>query len=108
MITQNKATNSIVVRATAQTMGLIQNIIESVDKPARAAMTDAALVAALKDAAAIASDTDRANTLIALARRNAMTPEMVALYVTAASGIATEADRARAFAQAIRVKSPGR
>ncbi len=69
-ITMDKATNAILVRATAPTLDLIQNIIKSVDKPAKTAevpMTDAALIAALKDAAAVASDADRANTLIALA-----------------------------------------
>ncbi len=37
-----------------------------------------------------------------------MTPEMVALYVAAAGGIKSETDRARAFAQPIRVKPAGR
>ena len=110
-ITQSRSMNAVIVRATAPTLDLIRNIIETVDKPAKTAdapMTDAALIAALKSAAAIDSDTERANTLIALAQRQAFTPEMVSLYVAAARGIPSEAERARVFAQAIRVKSPER
>jgi hypothetical protein len=66
--------------------------------------TDAALVTALRDAATIPSGTDRANALLALADRNALSPEMVALYVAAANGITSDADRARVFAQPIRIR----
>jgi beta-lactamase regulating signal transducer with metallopeptidase domain len=109
-ITANRATNTLLVRANTQTMELVQNIINSVDRPGQGEtpMTDAGLIAALKSATALTSDTERANALITLARRNAMTPEMVALYVAAANGIKDESDKARVFAQAIRVKPPGK
>ena len=71
-----------------------------------AMMTDAALITALKATATFASDLERANTLLSLAQGYAMSPEMVALYVAAASGIGSDAERARVFAQPIRVKPP--
>ncbi len=40
IVTQNKSTNSIVVRATAPVMAVIQNIIESNDKPRAEVMVD--------------------------------------------------------------------
>ena len=40
VVTQNKSTNSIVVRATAPVMGVIQNIIDSNDKPRAEVMVD--------------------------------------------------------------------
>jgi len=86
----------------------IDEAAAAADRAKQSPMSDAALVAALKDAAATAAATDSANALIALALRHAFTPEMVSLYVTAASGISSEAERARAFAQAIRVKPAGR
>jgi len=67
-------------------------------------LTDAELTRALKDAATIGTDAGKANTLLELAQTNAFTPEMVALYVAAAKGITSDADRARVFAQPIRVK----
>jgi hypothetical protein len=66
--------------------------------------SDADLTAALKNAAIMSPDTGRADMLVALAQRYAFTPEMVALYVAAANGIASDPDRARVFAQPIRVK----
>lgn len=111
VITMSKSANAILVRATPATLELIQNIIAAVDAPVRpgeAPMTDASLIAALKSAATITSDVNRANALIALGQRNLMTLEMVSLYVTAASGIASDADRARVFAQPIRLKPPAR
>ena len=111
VITMSKSANAILVRATPAALDLIQTIIAAVDAPARpgeAPMTDAALIAALKDAATITSDVNRANALIMLAQRNKMTPEMVSLYVTAASGITADADRGRAFAQPVRLKPPAR
>lgn len=111
VITMSKSANAILVRATPAMLDLIQTIIAAADVPARpgeAPMTDAALIAALKDAATITSDVNRANALIMLAQRNKMTPEMVSLYVTAASGITADADRGRAFAQPVRLKPPAR
>ena len=111
IITMSKSTNAILVRATPAMLDMIQNIIAAVDGPARpgeAPMTDASLLAALKGAATITPDVNRANALIALAQRNAMTPEMVSLYVTAAVGITSDAERARAFGQPVRLKAPAR
>jgi hypothetical protein len=111
IITMSKSTNAILVRATPAVLDLIQNIIAAVDAPVRpgeAPMTDASLIAALKGAAAIMPDVNRANALIALAQRNAMTPEMVSLYVAAAVGITSDAERARAFGQPVRLKPPAR
>ena len=68
------------------------------------ALTDAELTTALKNAATIGPDAARADALLALAQQYAFTPDMVALYVAAAKGIASDADRARVFAQPIRVK----
>jgi hypothetical protein len=107
----SKSTNAILVRATPAVLDLIQNIIAAVDAPVRpgeALMTDASLIDALKGAAAIMPDVNRANALIALAQRHAMTPEMVSLYVTAAGGITSDAERARAFGQPVRLKLPAR
>jgi hypothetical protein len=78
------------------------------DRASQPPLSDAALVTALKNAATIKPDTERANALIALANRHVFTPEMVSLYVAAASGISSEADRARAFAQPLRVKPAGK
>jgi beta-lactamase regulating signal transducer with metallopeptidase domain len=86
----------------------IDEAAAAADRARRAPLSDVALVAALKDAAAIAAATDSANALVALALRQPFTPEMVSLYVTAASGISSEAERARAFAQGIRLKPAGR
>jgi hypothetical protein len=111
IITMSKSTNAILVRATPAVLDLIQNIIAAVDAPVRpgeALMTDASLIDALKGAAAIMPDVNRANALIALAQRHAMTPEMVSLYVTAAGGITSDAERARAFGQPVRLKLPAR
>ena len=71
-----------------------------------APMSDVALIAALKSAPAIAGDANRADALLALARHNPFSPEMVALYVAAANSITSDAERARVFAQPIRVKPP--
>jgi TonB family protein len=68
------------------------------------ALPDADLIAALKNAATMPDDTKRADMLLLLARGNAFTPEMVALYVAAANGITSETERARVFAQPIRIK----
>ncbi len=69
-----------------------------------APMSDTDLIAALRSASAIVSDTVRADTLLALSGRYALSPEMVALYVAAANGIESESERARVFAQPIRIK----
>lgn len=67
-------------------------------------LSDAALLDALKMVASIKNDGGRADTLLDLAARHAFTPEMVTFYVAAAKGITSEAERARVFAQPIRVK----
>ncbi len=71
------------------------------------ALSDADLIAALKNAAAMPDDTERADMLLLLTRGYAFTPEMVAIYVAAANGITSDAERARVFAQPIRVKPGG-
>jgi hypothetical protein len=71
------------------------------------ALPDAELIAALRNAGTMPNEVQRANTLLALAARNAFTPDMVALYVAAANGITSSAERARVFAQPIRVKPGG-
>jgi beta-lactamase regulating signal transducer with metallopeptidase domain len=65
---------------------------------------DAVLLASLRDAAKIPDDKRCADILVALAKDNALTPEMVRLYVAAANLIVSPAERARVFAQPIRVK----
>ena len=69
---------------------------------------DADLLAALRRVATVESAAERANALVSLAERNALTPEMVSLYVAAASAIPVAAERERVFAQPIRVKPQGR
>jgi len=69
-----------------------------------ALLSDAELLGALRRMASIVSDRARADELVAVAQANALTPEMVALYVAAANGIVSDTERARVFAQPIRVK----
>jgi hypothetical protein len=71
------------------------------------ALSDAALLESLKATTSIASESARADALLDLARRYAFTPAMVTAYVAAANSIKNDAERARVFAQSIRVKSPG-
>lgn len=68
------------------------------------AYTDVELRDALKAAATMSPDSTRADLLLTLSGRYAFTPDMVALYVAAANGIVSDSDRARVFAQPIRVK----
>jgi beta-lactamase regulating signal transducer with metallopeptidase domain len=67
-------------------------------------LPDADLLTALRNAAVLQPDSARANRLLDLAQRYAFTPEMVTLYVAAANGIGSDTERARVFAQQIRVK----
>jgi beta-lactamase regulating signal transducer with metallopeptidase domain len=67
-------------------------------------MSTDALAAVLKDAARIEGDADRAGVLIAVAERQALTPELVTLYATAAKGIRSDEIRAKVFAHPIRLK----
>jgi hypothetical protein len=69
-----------------------------------ATYSDAELIDALKAAATTSPDSARADALLSLAQRYAFTPDMVALYVAAANGIVSDPDRARVFAQPIRLK----
>jgi len=68
---------------------------------------DMLLVTILKAAATLPDDTQRANLLLDLGQGYTLTPEMVSLYVAAASGIQSATERARVFAQPIRVKPGG-
>jgi beta-lactamase regulating signal transducer with metallopeptidase domain len=65
---------------------------------------DADVIFAIRQASTIAPDKARADALLALAARHAFSPEMVALYVAAANGINSAAERDRVFAQPILVK----
>ncbi len=67
-------------------------------------MSSDALGAVLKDAARLENDADRAGVLVAVADRQALTPELVTLYATAAKGIRSDEIRARVFAHPIRLK----
>ncbi len=87
---------------------LRESLPTAVTSSAEAPLTDAGLIKALQNAAAITSDTDRASALLSIAQDNALTPDMVALYVAAATSIASDAERARVFAQPIRIKPPRR
>jgi hypothetical protein len=72
------------------------------------AMSDADLIAALRNAPNIRPDRARADALLAISGRHALSPEMVALYVAAANSISTESERARVFVQRILVKGLAR
>jgi len=72
-----------------------------------APMSDADLMAALRRAATITPDRARTDALLALSARHALSPEMVTLYVAAANGLSSDAERARVFAQPIRLKGGG-
>jgi beta-lactamase regulating signal transducer with metallopeptidase domain len=69
-----------------------------------ATMSDDALIGVLKDAGKLTGDTDRAEVLLAFARQQTMTPEMATLYVAAAGGIRSDAERARVFKQPVRLR----
>lgn len=72
-----------------------------------AAPADSAIIEALKNVTAVKDETMRADTLILLAQRHGLTPDMVSLYVAAARGITSEAERTRVFAQPVRLKPGG-
>jgi hypothetical protein len=72
------------------------------------AMSDADLIAALRNAPNIRPDRARADALLAISGRHALSPEMVALYVAAANSISTESERTRVFVQRILVKGLAR
>jgi hypothetical protein len=69
-----------------------------------ASMSDDALIGLLKDAAKLSGDTDRAEVLLTFARQQTLTPDMAALYVSAAGGIKSENERARVFKQPVRLR----
>lgn len=69
-----------------------------------ATMSDDAVVSVLKDAAELAADADRAEVLLAVARQQTLTPDMVTLYVAAANGIRSDDERARVFKQPVRLR----
>ncbi len=69
-------------------------------------LSDAEITKTLQRAS-VEPDHDRASALIALAIRTALTPAMVTLYVNTAMSITSEEERARIFAQPIRLKPPG-
>jgi beta-lactamase regulating signal transducer with metallopeptidase domain len=85
---------------------LLTGRVSSINGP-DVTLSDTGLLAALKNATNIASDVDRADGLVMLAQKYALTPEMVSAYVAAANSIKTKSERDRVFAQSIRVKSPG-
>jgi hypothetical protein len=80
--------------------------IRFVTRSGTTTLSDDQIIQVLKDLAGLPKNEDlaRANDLLELASRYALTPEMVTLYVAAAKGIASPAEQARVFAQPIRVK----
>jgi hypothetical protein len=88
-------------RTSAQALyELLTGRITSISAPP----SDANLLAMLKGAASVKDDVKRADALLELSARYDFTPEMVTLYVNAARGISSAVERARVFAQPIRVK----
>jgi hypothetical protein len=68
---------------------------------------EASIIHALKSVSSLKDEVLRADALILLAQRQALTPDVVSLYVATANGITSEAERKRVFAQPVRLKPGG-